>query len=114
MPRLSDQDEHEKDTDQTMKVLVIHKPTTEVSLVIEGNRVLTGCGNRTKACMQLMGLIYPFNLEYPEILKNMKYSKTFCWSLIEQSCSKKVHSFKGKRMECTYVLMVVLSCHKKD
>ncbi|MEQ2311238.1 hypothetical protein AMECASPLE_017759, partial [Ameca splendens] len=66
---------HEDHTDQTMKVLVIHNPLAEedpaeVSVVIEGNRVLNGCGNRTKACMLLMGLIYGLNLEYPKMLKN--------------------------------------------
>ncbi|KAK5602343.1 hypothetical protein CRENBAI_013347 [Crenichthys baileyi] len=59
--------EHEDHTDQTMKVLVIHNPLAEedpakVSVVIEGNKVLNGCGKRTKACRLLMGLIYGLNL----------------------------------------------------
>ncbi|MED6266620.1 hypothetical protein CHARACLAT_003921 [Characodon lateralis] len=67
--------EHEDHTDQTMKVLVIHNPLAkedpaEVSVVIEGNRLPNGCGNRTKTCMLLMGLIYGLNLEYPKMLKN--------------------------------------------
>ena len=52
-----------------MKVIVTHEPTSEeeqVSIVSEGNEVLTRCGNRSRACMLLMGLIYALNLEYPK------------------------------------------------
>lgn len=44
------EDEREAHMDQTMRVLVIHNPTAEEdpaegSIVIEGNYVLSGCGN---------------------------------------------------------------------
>lgn len=57
-----------------MKVLLIYNPTAEegpsdVWVVIEGNKVLTGCGNKTTACILLMGLMYALNLEYPKTLK---------------------------------------------
>ncbi|XP_059202021.1 uncharacterized protein LOC131981650 [Centropristis striata] len=82
----------EDHTDQTMKVLVIHNPIAEVdpadvSIVIEGDKVLNGCGNRTKACMLLMGLIYALNLEYPKSLKyTFEVFQKLFWSLMEQSC----------------------------
>ncbi|KAG1940743.1 interleukin-1 receptor accessory protein-like 1-A [Pimephales promelas] len=68
------EDELEGHTNQIMKVLVIHNPTAEedpsdVLVVIEGNKVLTGCGNKTTACILLMGLMYALNLEYPKTLK---------------------------------------------
>ncbi len=70
------EDELEDHTNEIMKLVVIHNPTVEenpadVCVVIEGIKVLTGCGNRTTACILLMGLIYAFNLEYP---KNLKYT----------------------------------------
>ncbi|MEQ2314010.1 hypothetical protein AMECASPLE_007698 [Ameca splendens] len=96
---MSYQDEHEDDTDQTIKVLVIHNPIaeedpTDVSVVIEGNRVLNGCGNQTKACMLLMGLIYALNLEYPKMLKNtfVVFQKIFL-ELDTAKLLEKVHSF---------------------
>lgn len=99
------EDECEDHTDQTMKVIVIHnvmaeEDPAEVSLVIEGNQVLTGCGNRTKACMLLMGLIYALNLEYPKTLKNTfeVFQKLFL-ELDGAKLLKKVHSLKSKLME---------------
>ncbi|MEQ2280784.1 hypothetical protein AMECASPLE_023522 [Ameca splendens] len=101
------QGEHEDHTDQTMKVLVVHNPLAEkdpaeVSVVIEGNRVLNGCGNRTKACVLLMGLIYGLNLEYPKMLKNTfaVFQKTFL-EFDGAKLPRKVNSLKGKLMKCT-------------
>ncbi|XP_061565367.1 uncharacterized protein LOC133419892 [Cololabis saira] len=99
------QDECEDHTDQTMKVIVIHnvmaeEDPAEVSIVIEGIQVLTGCGNRTKACMLLMGLIYALNLEYPKTLKNtfQVFQKLFL-ELDGAKLLKKVHSLKSKLLE---------------
>lgn len=48
-------------TDKTMKVIVKHSVMAEedpsdLSVVIEGNQVMEGCGSWTKACILLMGL----------------------------------------------------------
>ncbi|MEQ2309436.1 hypothetical protein AMECASPLE_038655 [Ameca splendens] len=96
--------EHEDHTDQTIKVLVIHNPLAEedpaeVPVVIEGNRVLNGFGNRTKACMLLIGLIYSLNLEYPKNTFAV-FQKMFL-ELDGAKLPRKVHSLKGKLMECT-------------
>jgi len=106
------EDEREGHTDQTMKVLVIHNPTAEedpadVSIVIEGNQVLNACGNRTKACMLLMGLIYALNLEYPKKLKYTfeVFQKPFL-ELDGEKLLKKVQSFKSKLMEWTVCTQV--------
>lgn len=92
-------------TIQTIKVIVIHdvmaeEDPAEVAIVIEGDQVLTGCGNRTKACVLLMGLIYALNLEYPKILKNTLevFQKLFL-ELDGTTLLKKVHSLKSKLME---------------
>lgn len=50
------QDRFEDPSTKTMKVIVVHdvmaeKDPAEVSVMIEGNQVLTGCVNWTKACM---------------------------------------------------------------
>lgn len=103
------EDEREGHTDQTMKVLVIHNPTAEedpadVSIVIEGNKVLNACGNRTKACVLLMGLIYALNLEYPKKLKYTfeVFQKLFL-ELDGAKLLKKVQSLKSKlMMNCLY------------
>ncbi|XP_052441460.1 uncharacterized protein LOC127981440 [Carassius gibelio] len=65
------EDELEGHTNEIMKLVVIHNPAVEedpadVCVVIEGIKVLNGCGNRTTACILLMGLIYALNLEYPK------------------------------------------------
>ena len=57
------EDERGGHTDQTMKVLVIHNPTAvddpiDVSVVMQGIRVLKSCGNKTKVCLLLIGLMY--------------------------------------------------------
>lgn len=43
----------------------------DVSIVLEGSKVLTKCENTAKACALLMGLIYALNLPYPS---NLKYT----------------------------------------
>ena len=64
------EDKHEGHMDQTVKVLVIHNPTAvDVSVVIEGIQVLNGCGNKTKAYLLVIGLIYDLNLAYIKMLK---------------------------------------------
>ncbi|XP_057716525.1 uncharacterized protein LOC130931626 [Corythoichthys intestinalis] len=92
-------------TDKTIQVIVMHSNMAEedpsdVSIVIEGNPVLEGCGSRTKACVLLMGLIYALNLEYPKRLKNT--FETFQKLLLEldgDKLLKKVHSLKNKLMQ---------------
>ncbi|XP_037390186.1 uncharacterized protein LOC119265406 isoform X3 [Pygocentrus nattereri] len=99
------QSEHEDHTDQTMKVIVIHDAMSEddpadVFVVIEGIQVLKGCGNKTKACVLLMGLIYALNLEYPKKLKYTfeVFQKIFL-ELDGAKLLKRVHSLKSKLME---------------
>ncbi|KAL7851995.1 hypothetical protein SRHO_G00084140 [Serrasalmus rhombeus] len=94
------QSEHEDHTDQTMKVIVIHDAMSEddpadVFVVIEGIQVLKGCGNKTKACVLLMGLIYALNLEYPKKLKYTfeVFQKIFL-ELDGAKLLKRVHSLK--------------------
>ena len=88
-----------------MKVLVMHDPTAEedpaqVSIVIEGNQVLRRCGNRTEACMLLMGLIYALNFEYPKMLKNtfQGFQKLFL-ELDGAKLFQRVHRLKSRLME---------------
>ncbi|KAI9545413.1 hypothetical protein NQZ68_036884 [Dissostichus eleginoides] len=106
LPLLStiDEDEHENVMDQTMKVLVTHDARdggpADVSIVIEGDRVLTSCGNETKACALLMGFIYALNLEYPKKLKYTfeVFQKLFL-ELDGAKLLKKIQSLKCKLME---------------
>ncbi|KAI9517190.1 hypothetical protein NQZ68_008446 [Dissostichus eleginoides] len=90
------EDEHDNVMDQTMKVLVIHdardRGPADVSIVIEGDRVLNLCGNQTKACALLMGFIYALNLEYP---KKLKYT----FELDGAKLLKRVQSLKCRLME---------------
>ncbi|KAA0721373.1 hypothetical protein E1301_Tti021883 [Triplophysa tibetana] len=92
--------ELERQTNQAMKVMVMHNPTAEQDPVIEGNKVLSGCGNRTTACMLLMGFIYALNLEYP---RNLKYSFDVFQKLFLEldgtNPLKKVQTLKRKLME---------------
>uniref|UniRef100_A0A9J8DKI6 Sterile alpha motif domain-containing 3-like n=1 Tax=Cyprinus carpio carpio TaxID=630221 RepID=A0A9J8DKI6_CYPCA len=93
-------DECEDYTDKTMKVIVKHSVMAEedpsdLSIVIEGNQVMEGCGSRTKACILLMGLIYAINIEYPKELKNTfeAFQKLFL-EIDGAKLLKKVHSLK--------------------
>ncbi|XP_025760980.1 uncharacterized protein LOC112846003 [Oreochromis niloticus] len=100
-------------TDNMMKVIVIHnimaeEDPSDVFIVIEGNQVMSGCGSRTKACVQLMGLIYALNLEYPKELKNT--FDTFQKLFLEPDGAKllnKVHGLKNKLMQCTDISPLV-------
>lgn len=69
-------------------------------VVIEGNKVMEGCGSLTKACVLLMGLIYALNLEHPKQLKNTfeAFQKLFL-ELDGEKLLKKVHSLKSKLMQ---------------
>ncbi|XP_035796544.1 uncharacterized protein LOC118469122 [Amphiprion ocellaris] len=55
-----------------MKIAVVRASYAEdpvdVSLILDGKEVVTGCGNTAKACTLLMGLIYSLNLAYPPTL----------------------------------------------
>ncbi|KAL1274550.1 hypothetical protein QQF64_027364 [Cirrhinus molitorella] len=88
-----------------MKLVVIHNPTVEedpadVCVVTEGTKVLNCCGNRTTACILLMGLIYALNLEYPKILKyTFKVFQKCFLKLDGAKLLKKVQSLKPKLME---------------
>ncbi len=88
-----------------MKVIVKHNVMAEedpsdLSIVIEGNQVMEGCGSRTKACILLMGLIYAINIEYPKELKNTfeAFQKLFL-EIDGAKLLKKVHSLKNKLMQ---------------
>lgn len=92
---------------------MIHNPIAEgdpvdVSIVIEGIQVISGCGHKTKPCMLLMGLIYVLKLEYPKKFKNTfkVFKKTFL-ELDGGKCLKKVHSVKIKLMEKSASLLYV-------
>lgn len=99
------EDKLEGHTNEIMKLVVIHNPAVEedpaaVCVVIEGIKVLNGCGNRTTACILLMGLIYALNLEYPKKLKYTfeVFQKLFL-KLDGAELLKKVQSLKRKLME---------------
>lgn len=88
-----------------MKLVVIKNPTAEVDpvdvcVVIEGSRVLNGCGNITTACTLLMGLIYALNLQYA---KNLKYTfEVFQKLFLEldgMKLLKKIQSLRCKLLE---------------
>ncbi|KAG1960360.1 hypothetical protein F2P79_006252 [Pimephales promelas] len=60
-------------TQHIIKILVVRgadgEDPVDVSILLEGKEMLSGCGNTAKACMLLMGLIYALNLEYPRALR---------------------------------------------
>ncbi|KAI5089364.1 hypothetical protein C0J45_20772, partial [Silurus meridionalis] len=63
----------------------------DVSIVIEGIQVISGCGYKTKL---LIGLIYALNLEYTKKLKNTILFEVFQKLILELNggkCLKKVH-----------------------
>ena len=83
-----------------MHNVMAEEDPSEVSIVIEGSKVMEGCGSRTKACILLMGLIYSLNLEYPKQLKYTfeAFQKLFL-ELDGGKLQKKVHSLKNKLMQ---------------
>ncbi|XP_067267074.1 uncharacterized protein [Chanodichthys erythropterus] len=99
------EDELEGHTNEIKKLVVIHNPAVEedpadVCVVIEGIKVLNGCGNRTTACILLMGLIYALNLEYPKKLKyTFEVFQNLFLKLDGAKLLKKVQSLKRKLME---------------
>lgn len=60
-------------TYHVLKILVVHgtdgENPVDVSIVLEGQEMLTQCGSTAKACILLMGLIYALNLAYPPGLR---------------------------------------------
>lgn len=60
-------------TQHIVKILVVHgtdgEEPVDVSIILEGKEVLTGCNSTAKACTLLMGLIYSLNLAYPSTLR---------------------------------------------
>ncbi|OCT86383.1 hypothetical protein XELAEV_18020065mg [Xenopus laevis] len=86
-------------SNDVMKILVHGNGDEEpdVSIVIEGSKVLTKCANAAKACALLMGLIYALNLQYPS---NLKYTFEVFQKLILDldglKLSHKVRSLKTK------------------
>ncbi|XP_048836075.1 uncharacterized protein LOC125711317 isoform X2 [Brienomyrus brachyistius] len=56
-------------TQHVLKILVVHgadgEEPVDVSILLEGQEMMSGCGSTAKACMLLMGLIYGLNLAYP-------------------------------------------------
>lgn len=56
-----------------MKIVVVRasyaQDPVDVSIVLDGKEIVTGCGNAAKACTLLMGLIYSLNLAYPLTLR---------------------------------------------
>ncbi|KAK3570498.1 hypothetical protein QTP86_020071, partial [Hemibagrus guttatus] len=61
---------------------MVEDEPVDVTIVIEGIQVISGCGNKTKACMLLMGLIYALNLYLMECLKKVH---SLIIKLMEQS-----------------------------
>ncbi|MEQ2252171.1 hypothetical protein ILYODFUR_018959 [Ilyodon furcidens] len=60
-------------TQHILKILVVHgadgEDPVDVSILLEGKEILSGCGTTAKACALLMGLIYALNLAYPPELR---------------------------------------------
>lgn len=56
-----------------LKILVVHgadrEDPVDVSILLEGREMFSGCGSTAKACTLLMGLIYALNLAYPPTLR---------------------------------------------
>ncbi|XP_048868837.1 uncharacterized protein LOC125741668 isoform X1 [Brienomyrus brachyistius] len=60
-------------TQHVLKILVVHgadgEEPVDVSILLEGQEMMSGRGSTAKACMLLMGLIYGLNLAYPPKLR---------------------------------------------
>lgn len=69
----------------------------DVAIVIEENIVVHHLGNVPKAFVNLMGLLYMLNLEYP---KDLKYTFEVIQCLFKgirsEMCAPRVHSLKNK------------------
>lgn len=68
----------------------------DVALVIEEEVVLRGLGDIPNAYVNMMGLLYAFNINYP---KNLKYTFEVIQRLLmnigADMCSARVHSLKN-------------------
>uniref|UniRef100_A0A3B3RSE1 Uncharacterized protein n=2 Tax=Paramormyrops kingsleyae TaxID=1676925 RepID=A0A3B3RSE1_9TELE len=93
-------DGNQEDFSNSLMTILVHGNGDEepdVSIVLEGSKVLTKCQNTAKACALLMGLIYALNLQYPS---NLKYTFEVFQKLILDldglKLSPKVRSLKTK------------------
>ncbi|KAL1256551.1 hypothetical protein QQF64_012096 [Cirrhinus molitorella] len=78
----------------------IEEDPADVCVVIEGTKVLNGCGNRTTECILLMGLIYMAStLSIPKTFE--VFQKLFL-ELDGAKLLKKVSSLKCNLMECAF------------
>ncbi|XP_034545634.1 uncharacterized protein LOC117817198 [Notolabrus celidotus] len=84
-----------------VKVLVVHgtdrEEPVDVSILLDGKEILSGCSNTAKACTLLMGFIYALNLAYPPTLRYTfeVFQKLFL-ELDGMKLSPKVHALKLK------------------
>ncbi|XP_027008640.2 uncharacterized protein LOC113646527 isoform X1 [Tachysurus fulvidraco] len=84
-----------------LKILVVYgagvEDSVDVSIILEGREILTGCHNVAKACALLMGLIYALNLAYP---KDLRYTFEVFQKLFLEldgiKLSSKVQTLKSK------------------
>lgn len=69
----------------------------EVSIILEGVEILSGCRNTANASLLLMGLVYALNLAYPRTLRYTfeVFQKVFL-ELDGIKLSPKVHTLKVK------------------
>nr|XP_029137678.1 uncharacterized protein LOC114921648 [Labrus bergylta] len=96
-------------THHIVKILVVHgtdgEEPVDVSILLEGKEVLTGCSSTAKACTLLMGLIYALNLAYPSALRYTfeVFQKLFL-ELNGIKLSPKVHALKLKLLSRRYTV----------
>uniref|UniRef100_A0A803K3W8 Uncharacterized protein n=1 Tax=Xenopus tropicalis TaxID=8364 RepID=A0A803K3W8_XENTR len=94
------QDGNQEDFSNDVMRILVHGNGDEepdVSIVLEGNKVLTKCENTAKACALLMGLIYALNLQYPSSLKyTFEVFQKLILDLDGLKLSHKVRSLKTK------------------